>query len=210
MKIYVIGDSISAQYGPHLRRFVRGLTGCPQAGEDRTLVEVDTPEGAKGGDSSRVLAFLEASAQAGGLDADLLLLNCGLHDIRTDPATGAKQVPIEQYRENLQAIVRTVADLKPRLVWIRTTSCDETVHNREGMKFHRFSADCTAYNQAADETMAEAGVPAIDLHAFTLTLGPDLYCDHVHFHEHIREKQGAFLAGWLAAFAGSEAGMALR
>jgi predicted hydrocarbon binding protein len=45
--------------------------------------------------------------------------------------------------------------------------------------------------------MAEGKVPSIDLHAFTLNLGPDIYCDHVHFHEHICEKQAAFIAGWL-------------
>ena len=94
--------------------------------------------------------------------------------------------------------------MRPRPVWVRTTSCDEAVHNKPGMAFHRFAADVAAYNKAADEIMKAAGLPMIDLHTFTLNLGKDLYCDHVHFHENIREKQGAFIAGWLVAFAGRE------
>jgi len=35
--------------------------------------------------------------------------------------------------------------------------------------------------------------------------GPYLYCDHVHFHDSIREKQAAYIAGWLGAFADSGA-----
>ncbi len=70
-----------------------------------------------------VLSFLRAKAESGGIEADLLLVNCGLHDIRTDPETGTRQV---------------------------------------------------------------------------------LYCDHVHFQDHIRQKQAAFVAGWLMAFAPPE------
>ena len=48
--------------------------------------------------------------------------------------------------------------------------------------------------------MTAAGVPSIDLHAFTANLGGDPYCDHVHFREPVREQQAAFIAGWLAGF----------
>ena len=212
MKIYVIGDSISIQYGPHLARFLEGMADyARKEGEEEALLNLDKPVGANGGDSSMVRAFLEAKARAGGIDAELLLVNCGLHDIKADPATGARQVPIGDYVENLRAIVRTVAEMgrgrgaapggpekSPRLVWIRTTPCDEAVHNARSVGFHRFAADCDAYNRAADEVMAAAGVPSIDLHTFTLALGPELYCDHVHFIEPVREKQAAFIAGWVA------------
>ena len=30
--------------------------------------------------------------------------------------------------------------------------------------------------------------------------GPELYCDDVHFHEPIRAKRSAFIAGWLAEY----------
>lgn len=203
-KVYVIGDSISIQYGPYLQQALRGVMEYGRKeGEEEALLNLDQPQGANGGDSSMVLAFLQAKHQAGGIAADLLLLNCGLHDLRTNPATGEKQVPLARYRENLEAIIALVAPLQPSLVWMRTTPCDERVHNsRPGIAFHRFAADCAAYNEVADEVMRVHGVPIIDLYTFTANLGENLYCDHVHFHEAIRAQQAAFLAGWLAAWSG--------
>ncbi len=201
MNVYVIGDSISIHYGPHLARFLSGIAEYSRKeGEEEALLNLDKPQGANGGDSGMVLSFLEAKARSGGIDADLLLVNCGLHDIKTDPATGARQVALEQYARNLRAIVRTAASMgpRPRLVWIRTTPCDDAVHNSRNVGFHRFAADCAAYNRAADEVMAAAGVPSIDLYTFTANLGPEIYCDHVHFTEPVREKQAAFIAGWVA------------
>jgi lysophospholipase L1-like esterase len=204
-KVYVIGDSISIQYGPYLQQALRGVMEYGRKeGEEEALLNLDHPMGANGGDSSMVLEFLRAVERSGGIAADLLLLNCGLHDIKTNPATGAKQVPLERYRENLEAIIALMARLDPSLVWMRTTPCDERVHNSQPqIAFHRFAADCAAYNQVADQVMIARGVPIIDLHTFTANLGEGLYCDHVHFHEPVRAQQGAFLAGWLAAWLGT-------
>ena len=206
MHLYVIGDSISLHYGPYLQAYLAGVaTYARKEGEEEALLNLDNPQGANGGDSGMVRAFLAAKIAAGDLDADLLLVNAGLHDIKTDPATGRKQVPLDAYAANLRAIVDLARTLPARLLWIRTTPCDERVHNHAGMAFHRFAADCEMYNAAADDVMAAAGVPMIDLYTFTRNLGPDLYCDHVHFHEHVREKQGAFIAGWVMGYVGREA-----
>ncbi|MFC1453705.1 SGNH/GDSL hydrolase family protein [Verrucomicrobiota bacterium] len=198
MKIFVIGDSISIGYGPFLKQYLDGaITYSRKEGEAEALLNLDKPVGANGGDSSRVLEFLKASANTKSIKADLLLVNCGLHDIRKDPETGQVQVAIEAYKQNLLSIVSVAKDLQTTLVWIRTTPCDEKIHNKPGMKFHRFAADCAAYNAVADRIMNEAKVPMIDLFTFTKNLGPDIFRDHVHFHEHIRQKQAAFIAGWL-------------
>jgi lysophospholipase L1-like esterase len=203
MKIYVIGDSISIHYGPFLKQYLNGVMAyARKEGDAEAVLNLDKPQGANGGDSSMVLAFLKALLAAGGLDSDLLLVNCGLHDIKRHPATGRAQVAIADYEANLRAIVATAARMRPRLVWIRTTPCDEQVHNRPGLGFQRFAGDCDAYNAVADRAMGDAGISVIDLHTFTRNLGQGraLYCDHVHFHEHIREKQAAFIAGWLQGF----------
>lgn len=200
MKVYVIGDSISIQYGPYLQRNLKGfMEYSRKEGEQEALANLDYPQGANGGDSAMVLAFLRDMAKKGGIDTDLLLVNCGLHDIKTDPATGKKQVSLECYEQNLRDIVNVVAAMGPKLVWIRTTPCDEAVHNPRQKQFHRFAADNQAYNAVADTVMREAGVPSIDLYTFTLNLGDDLYCDHVHFQIPVREQQAAFIAGWLEA-----------
>ena len=203
-KLYVIGDSISGHYWPFLKSGLCGMVECiERSGEIEARLNLDDPQGANSGDSKRVLALLRAHARTGGINADLLLVNCGLHDIKTDPRTGQKQVPLDQYVQNLKALVATARSMQPTLAWVRTTPCDDRVHNHPGMAFHRFARDADAYNRAAESVMTEAGVPILDLYTFTVNLGPDLYCDHVHFHEHIREKQGAFIAGWvMARFAG--------
>ncbi len=203
MKIYIVGDSISIQYGPYLESYLEGTMDYSRKGvEEEALLNLENPQGANGGDSSMVLSFLRAKAESGGIDADLLLVNCGLHDIKTNPETGERQVSMDEYSENLRAIMHTAKRMKPTLIWIRTTPCDEAVHNQPSlnMNMHRFSADCDAYNRAADLIMNEAHIPSLDLHTFTKNLGSDLYCDHAHFHEHIREKQAAFIAGWLMGY----------
>lgn len=201
-RLYIIGDSISIQYGPYLERYVAGrYTYARKSAEAEARLNLSNPQGENGGDSSLVLAFLLGLVENGDLAADLLLVNCGLHDIKTDPATGRKQVGIDDYRRNLGEIVALARRVNVPLVWIRTTPCDEAVHNsRPDMAFHRFAADCAAYNAVADGVMAAADVPSIDLHNFTASLGADLFCDHIHFHEHIREKQAAYIAGWLECY----------
>lgn len=204
MKIYIIGDSISIHYGPYLKQYLEGMvTYTRKEGETEALLNLDHPIGANGGDSSMVLAFMRALANAGshrGTDAGLLLVNCGLHDIKRNPVTGIYQVDIEDYERNLRSITNVAVDMQKQLVWIRTTPCDEHVHNRISKEFHRFGNDSVTYNAVADRVMHAAGVPVIDLYTFTRNLGPDLYCDHIHFHDHIRQKQAAFIAGWLNAW----------
>ena len=200
-KLYVIGDSISMHYGPYLERYVSGsYRYARKSPEDVAALGLSDSQDANGADSRAVRIFLEAMLASGRLDADILLVNCGLHDIKRNRETDAYQVPIGEYSENLRAVTAACAARGLPLVWMRTTPCDEAVHNVKQSTFHRFAADCSAYNAAADAVMEKAGVPSIDLHGFTLSMGGDLYCDHVHFHEHIREKQAAYIAGWLAGW----------
>jgi lysophospholipase L1-like esterase len=198
MKIYVVGDSISIQYGPYLKKYLNEkIEYSRKEGEEEALLDLDNPQGANGGDSKMVRIFLEALFRSGKIDANCIVLNCGLHDIKTNPSTKIQQIPIEEYEQNLKAIIKLFQNSKIKLIWVRTTPCVDKVHNTPDSKFHRYSNDNIKYNNIADHLMQQANIPMIDLFSFTQKLGPDLYCDHVHFHEHIREKQGAFIAGWL-------------
>jgi len=202
MKIYVIGDSISVHYGPYLEKSLKGMIEYSRKeGVGLALKDLNAAQGANGGDSLRVLTFLKEKASSGGIAADLLVLNCGLHDIKTSPATGAKQVPLDEYETNLEAIIVTTTAMKLPMIWVRTTPCDEKIHNRLSPNFHRFAADGIAYNEVADRVMKKHGIPMIDLYAFTLNCSREPYIDHVHFTEDIRQLQGAFIAGWLCSFA---------
>ena len=201
--LFILGDSISIQYGPHLERYLAGsFHDARKQGETEALLNLDIPAGANGGDSSMVLHYLRAAPQHGEIGSpDYLLINCGLHDIKIDPESGEKQIGPQLYRANLEGIAAAAGILGGRFVWIRTTPCDENIHNARQQQFHRFGADVREYNRIADEVMRGRMVPIIDLYSFTQTLasGPDLFIDHVHFPVHVQELQAAFIAGCLTA-----------
>lgn len=200
-KLFVLGDSISVQYGPYLERMVSGVFEYARKEVvEGALDAFPYPADANGGDSSQVLAYLRA--RLGEDVPDVLLLNCGLHDLRTDPQSKVKQVPLGAYKENLAAIVRLVLGRGVRIVWVRTTPVDDERHNTRQSSFYRFDRDVVCYNEVADGVLGAAGIPLVDLYAFTSKLGGDVFCDHVHFVEGVRELQAAFIAGHLFALHG--------
>ncbi len=201
-KVFVVGDSISIQYGPYLERFLDGRFRYDRkGGESEALRDLDQPVGANGGDSGMVRDYLDGYLDGEFPRTDVLLLNCGLHDIKTDPASGRRQVELPDYEKNLRWIVERIRQSGVRLIWIRTTPVDEQRHNSRQKNFFRYEKDQAAYNAAADRIMAAASVPVIDLEQFTVRCGEPLFCDHVHFIEPVREKQAAFIAGYLYAAA---------
>lgn len=201
-QLFVIGDSISIQYGPYLRARVEGKFGYDRKrGEAQALVNLDKPVGANGGDSSMLLAYLQEEKQK-GVRYDILLLNCGLHDIKTSPEDGSKQVPLSAYEENMVQIAGLVREMANDVVWMRTTDAQAHIHNRPTSGFHRFHEDVIAYNETADRIIRENGIRILDLYGFTLTFGLEAFCDHVHYSEEVRMQQGAYIAGYVeAAFA---------
>ena len=196
--LFVIGDSISIQYGPYLEQALgSSWSYARKEGLSEALVDLNIPTGANGGDSSMVLPYVTDKCAEATFQPDVLLLNCGLHDIKS--CDGKLQVELDAYKSNLQAIIDLIADTC-QLVWVRSTPVIDEIHNdpennhSKGALFKRFAKDLEAYNSAADEIMEAADIMCIDLYGFTKTLGPDAYCDHVHFHEEVRKQQGAYIA----------------
>jgi hypothetical protein len=200
-RLFVLGDSISIQYGPYLQAMLAGRFAYDRkTGEEEAVRDLDIPLGANGGDSRMCLAYLNKRCTEPAFKPDIFLLNCGLHDVKSDPRTAEKQVPILEYVANLTAMLDLMQP-RCRVVWVRTTPVNEPQHNTPIMTFHRFNADIDRYNARADALMRTRGVASIDLHRFVRTLGPlgDLLQDGRHYHEPIRRLQAAFIAGWLDA-----------
>lgn len=199
-QVFVIGDSISMQYGPYLKQYLSGFCRYDRKrAEGSSAEDLDNPAGANGGDSGMVLGYLRVKLDDPAFRPDVLLLNCGLHDIKTNVQTGERQISKELYRQNLEEIYRLLAAKGIPLVWMRSTPVDDAQHNVNQKSFYRYAADLAAYNAIADEVFASKGVPVIDLHQYTLNLGTNLYIDHVHFDEQTRMLQAAFIAGFLHA-----------
>jgi len=203
--LFVIGDSISIQYGPFLASMVAGLWSyARKSNEEEALLDLDQPQGANGGDSARVLTYLQALEKRGTWRPDLLLLNCGLHDLKTDKETGAKQVPLAAYEANLEAAAACLTRMGVRTAWVRTTPVHDEWH-AERKPFFRYLEDVRAYNTVADRVMKAAGNELLDLFTFTLSLDhpQELSPDGVHFTESTQRLQAAFIAGYLSAALGS-------
>lgn len=198
-KIFVIGDSISIQYGPYLQKALAAdFDYARKGGEEEALRNLDIACGANGGDSTMVRSYLESLTGCAEFCPDILLVNCGLHDIKIDAETAAHQVEKDEYRSNLKAIVNLGQRLAEHVVWVETTPVDDEMHRARKCGFERMQADVIVYNRIADEVMAQAGVPVIALGAFTARLGSgaEIYSDGVHFLPSVQQQQAAFIAGW--------------
>ncbi|MCC7145237.1 MAG: SGNH/GDSL hydrolase family protein [Phycisphaeraceae bacterium] len=198
--LFVLGDSISIHYGPFLQALLGPSWRYQRKGSERGELEITDPR-LNGGDSACVLEYL-SQMQARQLRPDCLLLNCGLHDVKITPPAESLQVPPDQYRANLKTILAQASALARRVVWVRTTPVDDQQHNvRHAPGFIRYNRHVQTYNQIADELVAQANLPTIDLYEFSLRLNQPLYEDHIHFLPPVRQLQAAFIAGHLLALA---------
>lgn len=210
--LYVIGDSISIQYGPYLKSMLgdRLKYDRPRrAGE--SVEDLHKPVGDNGGDSAKVLSLIlnryashtcAGKPQAG---QELLMLNCGLHDIKLDIQTGRHQIEPDQYRRNLIEAISAAHRARCPVVWVRTTPVDDERHNAGSPQWLRHNSDVIRYNSIADSVAAEHRLPVLDLYSFTVSLGSDVYCDDVHFTEEVRRLQAAYIVGSLRQILASRA-----
>lgn len=205
-RLFVLGDSISIGYGPYLEDMLAGRFNYDRKGYTLlNILPMDSPL-VNGGDSHCVLAFLHSQTTPPDPGSTILLLNCGLHDLRVNPHNGVHQVEPEIYSRNLKQI-QSVANSAGYLpVWVHTTPVADDHHNRLIKEYYRYNSDVIAYNQIADTLMRKSGIPCIDLYTFTLSLcaQPEhivsLFTDHAHFTPLVSQLQGAYIAGWLEAF----------
>lgn len=202
IKVFLVGDSISVQYYPYLKEAAGPrMEIITRKGMAEAMANLDIPAGSNSGDSGSALRFLERAFGSGLLKADILLMNCGLHDIKTDPKTGRRMVSFDDYEANLNRVAGLAERNGTRLVWVLTTPCDEKIHNTRISEFHRFAADAVRCNEIAKKVFAARGMPVIDLFTLTSSQPEPLYCDHVHFTEPVRKAQGEFIASQLSLIA---------
>jgi len=118
--------------------------------------------------------------------ADVVQVNCGLHDIRHDPGAAGPVVGLAEYRENLERILSLLqARVTKRVIFATSTPINEERHNanRPG---RRYAVDIAAYNAVALEVTVQLGIVVNDLYRAVIGEGSDrlLKSDGVHFSEH--------------------------
>lgn len=193
-QIFLIGDSISLHYSPYLAKDLETISFKLErkSGDDVAVKNLDVPAGSNSGDSRRVLWYLKAKLKDSTFKPDLLLLNCGLHDIKRYPETNTIQVDSSEYRKNLEEIFELLHQRKIKMVWVSTTPVDDERHNTKTKTFKRYDKDVQDYNRIAGGIFGKHHVPIIDLYTFTRNL-PGTYIDHVHYDEATREKQADYI-----------------
>lgn len=170
--VILIGDSIRMGYEPVVREALDD--GTPGAAEVWGSAE-------NGGTSANVLAHLDEWVIS--RDADVVHLNCGLHDLRRERGAAGCAAPLDRYRANVEEIMRRIAGgTRSKLVWATTTPVNEKRHNAV-KGFDRFGLDVAAYNRAALDAALEFDVEVNDLFEFVTAKGRDglLADDGVHF-----------------------------
>jgi hypothetical protein len=199
--VFVLGDSISMHYGSFLEETLKGTFLYDRKRDDGGVSDLGVPAGPNGGDSRMVLEYLKAKQKDPSFRPDILLVNCGLHDIKRDLKDDkALQIAPEQYRKNLKELYSITCEIGAKLIWIRTTPVVDAIHNNNNRQFLRFEEDLAKYNRIADSVFEELEVPILDLHQFTKSMGERSFIDHVHYDQRTRALQAAFIAGFLQRF----------
>ncbi len=191
--IFVIGDSISIHYGPYLKKAVEGkFLYDRKRGIDNTLRDIDSPTGANGGDSGQVLEYLKTQKKT-GKTYDILILNCGLHDIRIYEGKTEHQVEPDAYASNLEAIIKIADTISNMVIWVESTPVIDEIHNSISKVMKRYDRDLLEYNRIAASIMSKNNIAVIPIYSQTAELGPDVYMDHIHFNDEARKNQADFL-----------------
>ncbi|HVF09617.1 MAG TPA: GDSL-type esterase/lipase family protein [Abditibacteriaceae bacterium] len=167
-KVILIGDSISMGYRGCVQSELIGIATCWGPAEN-------------GGTSRNVLAHLDDWVLT--RPADVIHLNCGLHDLKREFGAPETAVPLAEYEQNVRLIFQRIREHSTaRLIWATTTPVNEAWHHRV-KAFDRCEADVAAYNAAALGVATELGVAVDDLFAVVEQAGRDklLLEDGVHF-----------------------------
>lgn len=166
--VILIGDSIRIGYQPTVEKLL---------GKE---IQLEAPE-ENGGTSANVLAHLDEWVLS--RRPDIVHLNCGLHDMKTEFGAASQAVPLDQYEANLRQIISKIVEQGTiQLIWAATTPVNQVWHHAR-KPFDRSEADVLAYNAVAQQVAAAYNVPVNDLYQVTVSAGRDqlLTPDGVHF-----------------------------
>ncbi|OGS26772.1 MAG: hypothetical protein A2297_02120 [Elusimicrobia bacterium RIFOXYB2_FULL_48_7] len=195
--IFVLGDSISIHYGPYLKKLIaKNFTYSRKGGRKALSDKYLNDYSVNGGDSKSVVEYLRKNRQD-YRKSGYLLLNCGLHDIKTNPETGKKQVQHAAFKRNIEQCVNLLDKLELTIIWARITPVKDKWHNRITKNFSRYNRDVDAYNKIADGIMKKHGIHTLDLYSLTAKMKGNPYCDHIHFKKGPRILQAKFIAKYL-------------
>ncbi len=151
-RVLLIGDSISIGYTLPVRELLNGRANLHRPGENcRATIHA--------------LELLDT--WLGDSSWDVIHFNWGLHDIAMvdtqgkRSSQGVRQVPVDQYTQNLNALVDRLQQTGASLIWCTTTPVPEGAGGRR-------KGDDILYNAAAGNIMRARNIPINDLYTYAL------------------------------------------
>ena len=157
--VLLIGDSISIGYTEPVVINLKGLA------------NVRRVQG-NSGDTNKGLDKLDQ--WLGDKQWDVIHFNWGLHDLcyrhpksklqgKRDKVNGTQAVPLEDYAENLEELVKRLKETGATLIWASTTLIPEA-------EAGRVVGDEIKYNKVAAEIMERHAIRINDLHTYSTTI----------------------------------------
>jgi lysophospholipase L1-like esterase len=154
--VLIIGDSIAIGYTPRVKDMLTGVA------------SVHRPD-ANSGDTRRGLKHLYR--WLGDTQWDVIHFNWGLHNLcyrhpdstasgHRDKINGTISVPLDEYKLNLEELVRQLKNTGAHLIWANTTIVPDG-------EAGRVLGDELKYNRAAAEIMERHEITVDDLHTLT-------------------------------------------
>jgi len=152
-RVLIIGDSISRGYTMAVNRALAGVANVHRAP-------------ANCGPTKAGLEKLDIWLN--GEKWDYITMNFGIHDRNTLP---------DEYRSNLEVLVKRLQQTGAKVIWVRTTPAPEGPNNEKYV-----SAQCDQVNKVADEVMQKEKIPLVDLYGAVLPRIAELQIpNNVHF-----------------------------
>ncbi len=153
-KVLIIGDSISIGYFKPLQEKLK----------DIAIIEHN-----QGNAQHTANGLKRLDEWLGVTKWDVIHFNFGLHDLKyidaqgknTSVETGKQQIPVDQYEQNLDEMVKRLKKTVAKLIFATTTPVPD------GTGF-RVKGDVAIYNHAAIKVMGKHGVQINDLYSFAL------------------------------------------
>lgn len=167
-RVLIIGDSISIGYFPPMKELLAGKADVYHnpGNAQHTAYGLD-----------------KLDEWLGDTPWDVIHFNHGLHDLkyvdesgkRVPPSEGRQQIPIDQYKRNLEALTRRLKKTHATLIFATTTPVPEGASGR-------VPGDAKRYNDAALAIMRKHKVPVNDLYTFAISRLDQIQRPHdVHF-----------------------------
>lgn len=203
IKLLTLGDSIALGY----RKSLITALGADYAvstkeGEEEAAKNLNYPVGTNCGDSRMMLSYLRDEKAGNRLNYDVIVFNCGLHDIKYNWDTEKIQIEPAEYEQNLRRICAVLNSTGAEVFFVNSTPVYDDIHNSTqniiiNQPIIRRAADLEKYNEIAEKVMNENGIAVIDLYTFTLNFGKKAVADHVHYTAEYADMQGKFIADFV-------------